>query len=126
VTLLAIAVLAAGTYGFRACGPLLHRRIELSERVRWMLSVAATVLLCALVATSALTTGHGFAGWARPAGVLVAGLLAARRAPFPVVVLAAACVTALLRLAGVALRSAVPRHGRAGRLREIPADLPKA
>jgi hypothetical protein len=33
--------------------------------------------------------------------VLVAGVLAARRAPFPVVVIAAAAVTALLRLAGV-------------------------
>ncbi len=54
---------------------------------------AATVLLIALAATSALTSGHGFAGWARPAGVLVAGVLAARRAPFPVVVLAAAGVT---------------------------------
>ena len=46
--------------------------------------------------------GHDFAGWARPTGVLVAGILAARRAPFPVVVIAAAGVTALLRLAGVA------------------------
>ena len=73
MTWLAIVALAGGTYAFRVCGPVLHRRIELSERVRWMLSVAATVLLCALVATSALTTGHGFAGWARPAGVPDAG-----------------------------------------------------
>ena len=54
-----------------------------------------------LAATAALTSGHGFAGWARPAGVLVGGVLAARRAPFPVVVLAAAGVTALLRLTGL-------------------------
>ena len=51
----------------------------------------------------ALTTGHDFAGWARPAGVAAAGLLAARRAPFPVVVVVAAAVTALLRLAGIQL-----------------------
>jgi branched-subunit amino acid transport protein len=101
VTLLAILVLAGGTYGFRACGPLLQRRIELSEPVRRMLSVAATVLLCALVATSALTAGHGFAGWARPAGVLVGGVLAARRAPFIVAVAAAVATTAVLRLLGV-------------------------
>jgi hypothetical protein len=54
-----------------------------------------------LAATGALTQGHGFAGWARPAGVAVAGVLAARRAPFPVVVIAAGATTALLRLAGV-------------------------
>ena len=64
---------------------------------------AAAVLLVALAATSALTTGHDFAGWARPAGVAAAGLLAARRAPFPVVVVVAASVTALLRLAGIQL-----------------------
>ena len=101
MTWLAIVLLAAGTYGFRVCGPVLHRRIELSERVRWMLSVAAAVLLCALVATSALTTGHGVAGWARPAGVLVGGLLAVRRAPFIVAVAAAVGTTAALRLLGM-------------------------
>jgi hypothetical protein len=34
--------------------------------------------------------------------VLAGGLLAVRRAPFPVVIIVAAAVTALLRLAGVA------------------------
>jgi hypothetical protein len=58
-------------------------------------------MLAALVATTALTEGHAFSGLARPAGVLVAGLLAWRKAPFLTVVLAAAAVTALLRLAGV-------------------------
>ena len=101
MTVLAIVVLAGGTYGMRVCGPLLHRRIELSDRVRWLLSVSATVLLCPLVATSALASGHGFAGWARPLGVLAGAILAARRAPFLVAVLAAVVTTALLRLAGV-------------------------
>jgi branched-subunit amino acid transport protein len=101
VTGLAILLLAAGTYGFRVCGPLLHRRIELSERVRWVLSVSASVLLCALVATSALTAGHDFAGWARPTGVLVGGVLAVRKAPFIVVVVAAVATTAALRQLGV-------------------------
>jgi len=101
VTALAVVLLAAGTYGFRVCGPLLHRRVELSGRVRQLLSVAASVLLCALVATSALTAGHSFAGWARPAGVLVGGILAARRAPFLIVVVAAAATTATLRQLGV-------------------------
>lgn len=101
MTLLAVLLLAAGTYAFRVCGPALHRRVELSPGVRRTLSVAATVLLCALVATSALTEGHGFAGWSRPAGVFVGGVLAARRAPFLVAVVAAVVVTATLRLLGV-------------------------
>jgi len=101
VTPLAVVLLAAGTYAFRVCGPVLHRRIELSSQVRGMLSVAATVLLCALVATSALTAGHAFAGWARPAGVLVGGVLAARQAPFLVAVIAAVITTAVLRRLGL-------------------------
>jgi branched-subunit amino acid transport protein len=99
--LTAIAVLAALTYAMRLAGPLLRGRVTVPAAAERLFADAATVLLIALAATSALTEGHGFAGWARPAGVLVGGLLAWRKAPFPVVVLAAAGVTALLRLAGV-------------------------
>jgi branched-subunit amino acid transport protein len=99
--LLAVAVLAAVTYAFRLAGPLLRDRLTVPAAAQRLLSSAAAVLLVALAATSALTAGHGFAGWARPAGVLVAGLLAARRVPFPVVIVAAAAVTALLRLGGI-------------------------
>jgi branched-subunit amino acid transport protein len=97
----AIVALAVLTYGFKVAGPLLRGRVTVPAAAERLFGEAATVLLIALAATSAVTQGHGFAGWARPAGVLVAGMLAARRAPFPVVVVAAAAVTALLRLAGV-------------------------
>ena len=97
----AIAVLAAGTYLFRLAGPVLRHRLSLPPRLDRLLSAAASVLLAALMATNALTQGHGFAGWARPAGVVAAGILAARRAPFPVVVIAAMATTALFRLAGL-------------------------
>lgn len=96
-----LTLLAAGTFGFRLAGPALRSRLTFPARARRLLEVAAVVLLAALVAVTALTSGHGFAGYARPAGVLAGGLLAWRRAPFPVVVLAAAAVTAVLRLAGV-------------------------
>jgi branched-subunit amino acid transport protein len=99
--LLAIAALAAGTYAFRIAGPLTHNRLRLPDRLQRLLTVAAAVLLTALAATSALTQGHSFAGWARPAGVLVGAALAARRVPFPIVIIAAAATTALLRLAGI-------------------------
>lgn len=76
--------------------------MTIPQRLQRLLTVAAAVLLTALLAIDALTQGHGFAGWARPAGVLVAGVLALRRAPFPVVVIAATATTALLRLGGIA------------------------
>jgi branched-subunit amino acid transport protein len=101
MSLLAILVLAGGTYAFRITGPLLRGRIEIGERVTRLLSVSACVLLVALVATATLIEGHAFAGWARPAGVLVGGVLAVRRAPFLVVVVAAMATTAGLRLLGV-------------------------
>ncbi|MFD7685254.1 AzlD domain-containing protein [Streptomyces sp. NPDC059781] len=100
-TVAVILVLAVGTYAFRLVGPALHGRVELPVRVRELLSAGAVVLLVALLATGALTEGGGFAGWARPAGVLVGGVLAWRRAPFAVVVLGAAATTAVLRGVGV-------------------------
>jgi len=101
MTWLAILALAAGTYGFRVAGPLLRQRITISDRVQEVLSLSAVVLLAALIATAALTAGQGFAGWARPAGVVVGAVLAWRRAPFVVVILAAAATAAILRLLGV-------------------------
>ncbi|MFC4030959.1 AzlD domain-containing protein [Streptomyces polygonati] len=98
---LATAVLGAGTFAFRLAGPVLRARVTLSPRVERLTAVAVVVLLGALVATSALTEGHGFAGVARPVGVAVGGLCAWRRAPFVAVVVAAAVTTAALRLLGV-------------------------
>lgn len=98
----AILVLAAGTFAFRVAGPMLRNRITVSERADTLLKRMATVLLVGLVATAALTDDGGFAGWALPCGVVVGGLLAWRRAPLIVVIIAAAVCTAMLRLAGVA------------------------
>jgi branched-subunit amino acid transport protein len=106
-----MATLAAGTYAFRLSGQVLRAKITFPPRATRLLEAAAVILLAALVATTALTEGHGFSGFARPAGVLVAGVLAWRKAPFLVVVLAAAAVTALLRLAGVSLGLQVALHG---------------
>lgn len=102
----AIGALAAVTFAFRLAGPVFRSRVTIPARAQDLMAAVAAVLLIAVAATSALTEGHAIsgehgAGWARTVGVAVAGLLAARRAPFPVVVIAAAVVTALLRLAGV-------------------------
>ena len=82
-------------------GPVLRQRISFPPRDERLLETAAVVMLAALVATTALTEGHGFAAPARPLGVLVGGVLAWRKAPFLVVVIAAATTTAVLRLIGV-------------------------
>jgi branched-subunit amino acid transport protein len=102
LVLVGIMLLAVGTYAFRLSGPLLRTRTEVSERVETLLADAAIVLLMAVLTTTALTQDQQFAGFARLSGVLVAGVLAWRKAPFVVIVLAAALTTALLRLAGVA------------------------
>lgn len=99
--LIAVGVLAAGTYAFRLAGPLLRGRFELSPRLERLMLLSTVVLLAALVASAAFTDGPSFAGWARPAGVLVGGVLAVRKAPFVVVVLAAAATAAFLRAVGV-------------------------
>ena len=97
----ALLTLSAGTFAVRFSGPVLRQRITFPPWAGRLLEAGAVVLLAALTASTALTEGHGFAGLARPAGVLVGGVLAWRKAPFLVVVAAAAAVTALLRLLGV-------------------------
>jgi branched-subunit amino acid transport protein len=100
--LIVLGALAVGTYAIRAAGILLRGRLVLPDWLRNLLPVAATTLLAALIATAVFTdAGRLSLGVARPAGVLVGAVLAWRRAPFAVVVVAAAATAALLRLAGV-------------------------
>jgi branched-subunit amino acid transport protein len=101
VLIAAILALAVGTYTMRLSGVLLRDRLELSDSLQRLLPMAAAALLAALAATAALTEDGGFAGFARPIGVAVGAVLAWRRAPFVVVVIAAAGAAALLRLAGL-------------------------
>jgi branched-subunit amino acid transport protein len=96
-----ILALAVGTYAFRLAGVVLRDRLDLPGWLRRLLPIGAATLLAALAATAALTEGGAFAGVARPAGVLVGLVLAGRRAPFVVVVVAAAVTAAVLRQLGV-------------------------
>jgi branched-subunit amino acid transport protein len=101
MTLGVVLTLAIGTYLLRLAGPLLRGRVTFSNRAERLMSIAALVLLASFVATSAVIESGEFAGFARFAGVAVGGVLAWRRAPFVVVVPAAAAVTAVIRLAGL-------------------------
>ena len=96
-----LITLSAGTFAFRLAGPVLRQRISFPPWAECLLETAAVILLAALVVTTGLTEGHHLAGLARPAGVCVGGVLAWRKAPFLVVVLAAAATTAVLRLLGI-------------------------
>ena len=95
------AVLGVGTFLIRLSGPALARRLRISERGSQLVDAAAVVILFAVMTTSALTDGHRFSDLARPIGVLVGVVLAYRRAPLVVVILAAALTTAALRQAGL-------------------------
>ncbi len=96
-----IVVLAVGTYGFRLAGVVLGNRLHLAPWLARLLPLAAVALLAALAATAALTDAGHFAGVARPVGVLAGTVAAWRKLPFVLVVVIAATVAALLRLAGL-------------------------
>lgn len=93
--------LSCGTYAFRYAGPALRSRITVPGWLQRLLETSAVVLLFSLGLTTAVLAGHSFAGAARLTGVALAVVLAWRRAPFLVIVLAAATTTALLRLLGI-------------------------
>lgn len=97
----AVLVLGVGTFAFRLAGPVMRSKVDLPPHLDRVVTVGAIVLLAALVVTSALVQAQEFAGIARPAGVLVGGVLAWRKASIVVVVLAAAATAAGLRLLGV-------------------------
>jgi branched-subunit amino acid transport protein len=101
VLIAVIVALAVGTYAFRLAGVFLRDRLDLPGPLQRLLPIGAAVLLAALAGTAALTQAGAFAGVARPAGVVVGALLAWRRVPFVVVVVAAAATAAGLRMLGI-------------------------
>ncbi|NCH54607.1 AzlD domain-containing protein [Cronobacter muytjensii] len=101
MTLSGIAVLSVGTYLMRFGGAKLGNKLALSERAQALLSDAATTLLFAVALATTFYEGESVAGMARVLGVAFAVFLAWRKAPLIAVIVAAAVVTALLRLAGM-------------------------
>ncbi|EHT04517.1 TPA: AzlD domain-containing protein [Raoultella ornithinolytica] len=96
-----MAILSAGTYLMRLGGAKLGSRLALSERSQALLSDAATVLLFSVALATIFYEGEHFAGMARVLGVGFAVFLAWRKMPLIVVIISAAVITALLRLAGL-------------------------
>ncbi len=95
---LTIAALALATAAIRAAGPVLLGGRELHPRLMAVVALLAPTLLAALVVTQTLGTEDGVGVDARLAGVAAAGLTIAARGSALLAVLAAAVVTALVRL----------------------------
>lgn len=96
----AVLVLAVGTYVIRL-GGVSFGGSRLAGRLQAWSDPAVVVLLASVATTATLYEAQDFAGWARIAGVAAAAASAAARAPLVVVVLAAAGVTAGLRVLGI-------------------------
>lgn len=95
----ALLVLAAGSYALKAIGPMLIGDRELSAEVARLLALVAVPLLAALIAVQTFADGRSLTIDARAPALAVAAVLVWRKAPFLVVVLAAAVTAALWRAA---------------------------
>jgi branched-subunit amino acid transport protein len=95
-----LLVLCGVSYGLKAAGPLLAGGRQLGPGVRRVLDLVPVPLLAALILVQSVSTGHRLVIDARVPALAVAALLVWRRAPFLVVVLAAAATAALLRAVG--------------------------
>lgn len=95
-----VAVLAAGVWAQRLFGMFVGGRVLRRQPALGRLAtlIPAAVVMAVIVQLT-LGSGTSLELDPRAAGMVVAGVLVWRRAPFVVVVVAAAVVTALLRLA---------------------------
>lgn len=95
-----IVVLTVGaiTVLFKAAGPVFLGRHPLPPRALEVVEVLAPVMLAALVVTQAVGGDEELVLDERLAGIAVAGVALALRAPLLVVMVAAATTAAVLRL----------------------------
>jgi branched-subunit amino acid transport protein len=95
-----LLALCAISYALKAVGPVLAGGRELGPQARRTLDLVPVPLLAALILVQTLGAGHRLTIDARVPALAVAAVLVWRRAPFLVVVLAAAATAALLRALG--------------------------
>jgi branched-subunit amino acid transport protein len=90
----------AGCYAFKLAGYLVPERVLGRPVVRKLVELLPVALLAALVVVEAVASGrHWHFDGPRLAGFAVGALATWRRAPFIVIIVAAAATAALLRLA---------------------------
>ena len=95
----AVLVTGAGCYLLKLAGLSVPERVLDRPAIRRLADLTPVALLAALVAVQSLSSGQTLTVDARLAGVAVGVGALLLRAPFLVVVTAAAATTALLRLA---------------------------
>ncbi len=99
---IAVLVTCAGCYALKLAGLTVPERVLASPRVRRFAELVPVALLAALAVVQAGTSGDALVfDPARLAGMGAAIVALLARAPFLVVIIAAAGTTALLRAAGV-------------------------
>ena len=98
MTWVAIGALAAISFGLKMLGPVLVGDRALGPRTGELVALLPIPLLAALVVVGAVAGGHHLHLDARVPALAVAGVLVVRRAPFLVVICAAAATAAALRL----------------------------
>ena len=100
---IAVLATAAGCYALKLVGLTVPQRVLGSPRVRRFAELVPVALLAALSAVQATTSGHTFdLDPARLAGLGAAVVALLLRAPFLLVIVAAAGTAAALRAAGIA------------------------
>ena len=98
---LAVLLASLAVYSWKFFGYLVPEKFLEKPAVSRVAALLTVALLAALMATQALTKASEIKFDARIPSLVVAAILLRFRAPFLVVVLAAAAVAALLRLLGL-------------------------
>jgi branched-subunit amino acid transport protein len=89
---------AVACYGLKLAGLSVPQRVLENRRVQKIAALLPVVLLAALIVTQTFSQGHRLSLDARAVGLAVAVAAVLKRAPFLVVVCAAAASAALFRL----------------------------
>jgi branched-subunit amino acid transport protein len=97
VSWVTLGILVVGAYGFKVLGLFAFDARPPSPRVLDVLRLLPAALLGALIVAQTFAVGESLQIDARAAGVLAGGFAAWRRAPFIVVLVVAAGVTATVR-----------------------------
>jgi branched-subunit amino acid transport protein len=92
-----LIALCVVSYALKAAGPVLAGGRELGPQARQVLDLVAVPLLAGLILIQTVGEAHRLVLDPRAPALAVAGVLVWRRAPFLVVVVAAAATAALLR-----------------------------
>ena len=98
MTWLPLLVASAACYAIKLAGLSLPQRFLQDPRIQRTVPLLPVALLAALIAVNTFSTGTHLVIDARAAAIAVAGIAVVLRAPFLVVVIAAAATAALVRL----------------------------